>query len=135
MSDKILVVLFRPRGIDFFQTPKGALLTHTDDSLKIDLSRAGSHLKKLDYRDSGLLRLHDVVLSACGEFSSRGELLNQSMDVFAARLPRPRGRRERRQTARTELQDIYENLSIGDGADAYMGDGMWVTPDGEVYER
>ena len=37
--------------------------------------------------------------------------------------------------AKDELVEIYEAISPGDGEDAYLGDGVWISPDGSLDDR
>lgn len=36
---------------------------------------------------------------------------------------------------RNELVEIYDAVCGPDGEDAYLSDGMWITPDGHIYDR
>lgn len=36
---------------------------------------------------------------------------------------------------RDEMRDIYEAVAGNDGEDAYLGDGMWITPEGNLDDR
>lgn len=36
---------------------------------------------------------------------------------------------------RDEMRDIYEAIVGKDGEDAYLGDGMWITPEGDLDDR
>jgi hypothetical protein len=36
---------------------------------------------------------------------------------------------------RDEMDDIYDACSSGDGGDAYLGDGVWITPGGGHYQK
>ena len=38
-------------------------------------------------------------------------------------------------SARSEMRDIYEATAGNDGEDAYLGDGVWITPDGSLDDR
>lgn len=35
----------------------------------------------------------------------------------------------------SDMRDIYETISHEDGEDAYLGDGIWVRPDGSMDDR
>jgi len=37
--------------------------------------------------------------------------------------------------AGNDMQDIYDAVSLGDGEDAYLGDGMWIGSDGSMRDR
>lgn len=37
--------------------------------------------------------------------------------------------------ANRELRDIYDAISVGDGEDAYLGDGVWIGSDGSWSDR
>lgn len=39
------------------------------------------------------------------------------------------------QSARDEMREIYEAATGEDGEDAYLGDGVWITPDGKLDDR
>lgn len=36
---------------------------------------------------------------------------------------------------RTEMQDIYDAVAGEEGCDAYLGDGVWISPDGSLDDR
>lgn len=36
---------------------------------------------------------------------------------------------------RRELKEIYDEISSGDGMDAYFGDGIWISADGSWSDR
>lgn len=38
-------------------------------------------------------------------------------------------------SVRDEMQDIYDAAAGNEGEDAYLGDGMWITPDGSLEDR
>ncbi len=38
-------------------------------------------------------------------------------------------------SARSEMRDIYEAAAGNDGEDAYLGDGIWIKPDGSLDDR
>ena len=38
-------------------------------------------------------------------------------------------------SARDDMRAIYEAISADDGQDAYLGDGVWVRPDGSLDDR
>lgn len=38
-------------------------------------------------------------------------------------------------SARSEMRDIYEATAGNDGEDAYLGDGLWIKPDGSLDDR
>ena len=31
------------------------------------------------------------------------------------------------------MEDVYDAVSNGDGEDAYLGDGIWISSDGRTY--
>lgn len=39
-----------------------------------------------------------------------------------------------RKASRSEMQDIYDACSDGDGGPAYLGDGMWISSDGGLHD-
>jgi len=39
-----------------------------------------------------------------------------------------------KKNARSEMQDIYDACSDGSGGPAYLGDGMWITSDGDTHD-
>lgn len=39
-----------------------------------------------------------------------------------------------KKSARSEMQDIYDACSDGSGGPAYLGDGMWITSDGDTHD-
>lgn len=38
-------------------------------------------------------------------------------------------------TEGASLSDIYDAISNGDDEDAYLGDGIWISPGGSAYDR
>ena len=39
------------------------------------------------------------------------------------------------ETTRNDMSDIYDAISNGDGEDAYVGDGIWISPNGKMEDR
>lgn len=38
-------------------------------------------------------------------------------------------------SARDEMREIYDAVAAEDGEDAYLGDGLWIKPDGDIEDR
>ncbi|MEZ5646020.1 MAG: hypothetical protein R3E94_03250 [Burkholderiaceae bacterium] len=71
-----------------------------------------------------------------GEFDRKVNLPSARIYDVADWLERKRGYYDTLSSSvRDEMQDIYHAAAGEDGEDAYLGDGVWIRPDGSLDDR
>ena len=73
----------------------------------------------------------NTILRLINENIATKEHENRRKKFFQQPKPK-RYHASRRKT--DDMDEIYEAVSSGNGEDAYLSDGMWITPDGKVYD-
>lgn len=136
-KDKTVVILIRSRGIDVLETPCLTRdMVNRDGLLSVSVARERDRFVELSYIDSEA-NVHSRILDIC----HRAINDNAIPDSLFARIGI--GRKEwgakygdrGKHSASGEMRDIYYAASSGDGGDAYLGDGMWISPNGSIREK
>ena len=87
-------------------------------------------------RVANLLSEVEYTISDEGMFDRKVNLASAKVYTVPDWNERKRGYYESLSSSvRDEMQDIYEAAAGNDGEDAYLGDGMWITPDGDLDDR
>ena len=138
---KTLVILVRRRGIDMLETsiPHSEMINESG-LLSVSMQRAGDRFVELSYIDSEV-SIHNQLLEATNAFLNNQEIADSHF-VRQGIGPKEWGAKygdkskpAEGQSASSEMQDIYYAASSGDGGPAYLGDGMWVSPNGSIEDR
>lgn len=83
-----------------------------------------------------LVREVEYSITKDGKFERKVNLPSATVYEVAAWNERKRAYYEARSSAaRNEMRDIYDAVVGEDGEDAYLGDGVWITPDGSLDDR
>jgi hypothetical protein len=135
--EKTVLFLIRSRGVDVLETSRMAREMVNDDGLlSVSVGRDGDRFAELSYIESEA-SVHDRVLDICYRAANDKAI----PDALFTRIGIGRkewgakfGDRSKRD-ASGEMRDIYYAASSGDGGDAYLGDGMWITPNGSIREK
>lgn len=129
-ENSALYILIRKNGIDF-------KLYATNSPPQLDsegmLYTNDGELIRNHYNHS-VVNLHTHALKIAEKF------YNNILSINEIREPQGVSWREtsaNKQSNHGEYSalDIYEAISIGDGEDAYLGDGMWISQDGTMEDR
>lgn len=136
-QEKTVVFLVRSRGVDVLETARHIRDMINDDGLlSVSVGREGDRFAEFSYIESEA-SVHDRVLDICYRAANDRVV----PDSLFARIGI--GRKEwgekfgdrSRHSAAGEMRDIYYAVSSGDGGDGYLGDGMWISPDGSIKEK
>ena len=132
-----LLVLVRARGVDVLVSPlKVHEMVNEKGDLKVMTQREGHLFGEYNYTDSGE-DIHAKVLAVVDCFVHENPFEDDfftKVGISRREWAKKYGAKTIEQEARLEMQEIYECISIGDGQPAYMGDGVWVTSDGELID-
>lgn len=103
------------------------------------LNTSGGYLVRNNYADSAVnvnRLIFDIASRIVGDapleeswFSGTGRSWKERKEEYFREHATPEV------AARDEMMDIYNACSPGDGSDAYLGDGIWITPDGRTEDR
>lgn len=132
-----IIFLLRARGIDF-KMYEGLRAFEADGKGKIYTD--GGQLVRNYYNESDVI-VFEWILEIASRFITNAPL-DKSMLVGQGKpwaLRRARMIRNEygsdESQASAELREIYDAVSSGDGADAYLGDGVWLGADGSWSDR
>lgn len=125
------------RGIDF-KLYNSVRETKLDEKGK--LYTDGGEMVRNYYRDSDV-NIHELVLEIASRLitntpidetftSGHGKSWQEQKAEYIRSLPK-----STEAAARDEMREIYEAISLGDGEDAYLGDGIWISSDGSLDDR
>jgi hypothetical protein len=125
------------RGIDF-KFYDSVRETKLDDKGK--LFTGGGEMVRNYYRDSDV-NIHELILEVASRFttntpidksftSGQGKPWQEQKAEYIRSLPK-----SAETCARDEMKEIYEAISLDDGEDAYLGDGIWIGSDGSLADR
>lgn len=135
--EKTVVILIRSRGVDALETPCLTRdMVNGDGLLSVSVVQERDRFVELSYIDSEA-SVHDRVLDICNRAVNDKAI----PDSLFARIGIGRkewgakyGNRSKHSMS-GEMRDIYYAASSGDGGDAYLGDGMWISPNGSIREQ
>lgn len=147
-AHKTLALLIRRNGVDLLETsltPDD--MTIEEGRLRILSQREGDRFVELGYTEADA-SIHDIALHAASCIAHGNPIADE---IFTRRGIGPRewslkyGALSKRGSSYSPssdhdlenggtMQDVYDAISNGDGADAYMGDGTWVRSDGRTYD-
>lgn len=106
------------------------------DIKQLLILRAAVELEYMSAKETSDAGLSDGRQAA--DTNSILRLIGENMETKRVHeyLKNYRHSKRRRHSASTtgEMGEVYEAASSGDGGDAYLSDGMWITPDGKVYD-
>ena len=100
----------------------------------------GGDMVRNYYRDSDV-NIHELILEIASRLvtntpidesftSGHGKSWQEQKAEYIRSLPK-----STEAAARDEMREIYEAISLGDGEDAYLGDGIWISSDGSLDDR
>ncbi len=118
-----IIFLLRKHGIDFRIFERVEILQFDEDG---KLCLGGGHLVRNFYNGSDV-NIFELIFDIATRF-----ITNSPLDKIVLKgqgQVRPRNGKFRTD-GESELRDIYDAVSGGGGADAYLGDGIWIGPDG-----
>lgn len=132
-----IIFLIRKHGIDFkiYDKPKEFKL---DENGKLYTSVGG--LIRNYYNESDVF-IFDWILDIASKFITETPIDNSSLVgkgkpwAFDKAKYIRSTRMSDGEEGRCELREIYDAISVGDGMDAYLGDGIWIGSDGSWSDR
>lgn len=100
----------------------------------------GGEMVRNYYRDSDV-NIHELILEVASRLvtntpidnsftSGHGKPRKEQKAEYIRSLPK-----HAESAARDEMREIYEAISLDDGEDAYLGDGIWISSDGSLDDR
>jgi hypothetical protein len=87
-----------------------------------------------NYYENSVVNIHELIWTIASRFIS-GNYIDDALFSGNGTSWKDRKAEYERNLPKGQMQEIYEAISIGDGEDAYLGDGVWVSSDGEIYDR
>ena len=136
---KTLFALVRRHGIDLLETTlQQREMVNADGLLSVSIRRGGDRFGELAYTESEV-SIHDQVLQVCGCFV-RGEFIPDTeyerQGIGPTEWAEKHGKlSNKKYSAEGEMREIYQAVSGEDGEDAYLGDGVWISPSGQLDHR
>jgi len=143
VASQTLIVLIRSRGVDIMMTsaaPKSLL--NLKGQLSVRTQEAGVRFGEYNYTDSDI-EIHSSVVSHAQEFV-QGLRMDDSYFVrkgigrseWGAKYGSRSGSAQRTASdGGGGLSELYAAVSGGDGESAYLGDGVWIGPGGQLDDR
>lgn len=136
-QSQTIYFLVGKRGIDF-KLYNSVRETKLDEKGK--LFTDGGDMVRNYYRDS-YVNIHELILEIASRLvtntpidesftSGHGKSWQEQKAEYIRSLPK-----STEAAARDEMREIYEAISLGDGEDAYLGDGIWISSDGSLDDR
>ncbi|MCC4264712.1 hypothetical protein LL240_09615 [Oceanimonas baumannii] len=136
-KSQTIYFLVGKRGIDFKLYDR-VRETKVDDKGKIFTD--GGEMVRNYYRESDV-NVHELVLEIASRLvtntpidesfmSGHGKSWQEQKTEYIRSLPKSAAAE-----ARDEMIEIYDAISTGDGEDAYLGDGIWISSDGSLDDR
>ena len=128
-----MYILIRKGGIDF-KLYSGAQSIDFDEMSYINTN--GGQTVRNNYHESNI-NVHELILEIASLFikdipldkshmSDRGKSLKDKKRDHIKSLP---------PTAKSEMRQLYEATAHEYGEDAYLGGGMWISPDGSLSDK
>lgn len=137
-GEKTLFILVRTRGIDLLETPlKWEEMTNEDGLLRVSMHREGDRFGEYYYTDSHTL-IHERVIEAASFFVKKLDIdasYFQKTGIGRSEWIEKYGETSKRQNDGGDLTDIYHAVCGEPGEPAYLGDGVWISPDGSLDDR
>jgi hypothetical protein len=143
-AEKTLIVLIRRHGVDLLESPLTPdQMTNEDGLLSISMHREGDRFAELGYMEAGT-SVHDRALLIASHIAQDKPVADE---LFERRGIGPKEwSLKYGELAKSEgsalavdlsdggtMKDVYDAVSNGDGEDAYLGDGMWISSNGRTY--
>lgn len=140
-SQDTLLVLFRKRGINILKTPeKIPDMLNRYRKLMVHTSVEGAEFADYCYSENPI-NIHVRTLLMAQRFVSNliidptffchAGLGNKEWAEEHGQL----SKRKNNRNSDNSTKDIYDAISLGDGEDAYLGDGIWIGSSGRTYDR
>ena len=145
-AEKTLIVLIRRHGVDLLESPLAPdQMTNEDGLLSISMHREGDRFAELGYTEAGT-SVHDRALLIASYIAQDKPVADELFErrgigptewaMKYGELSKPKGGAVAADLSDGgTMEDVYDAVSNGDGEDAYLGDGMWISSNGRTYER
>lgn len=127
-----LVVLFRSGGVDVFLAPMPPEAISTEEGyLRIRAKDPGNGISEFYYMRNDC-NVHQTILQVAQQFAVTG--------IIPRDLPPKSGisRNDLVRELKANADDdewLYDAVCPGDGSPGYLGDGVWLCPNGDIHDQ
>lgn len=137
-GEKTLFILVRTRGIDLLETPlKREEMTGNDGLLRVSMHREGDRFGEYYYTDSQI-PINETVIEVASRFIQGLDIDStyfQKVGIGRSEWGAKYGKNSERINDGGDLSDVYDAVCGEPGEPAYLGDGVWISPDGSLDDR
>jgi len=137
-GERTLFVLVRARGIDLLETPlKREEMTRDDGLLRVSMHREGDRFGEYYYTDSHI-PINETVIEVATRFIQGLDIDStyfQKVGIGRSEWGAKYGENSKRLNDGGDHSDVYDAVCAEPGEPAYLGDGVWISPDGSLDDR